>query len=91
MTEATAKGERRMLWLSLDSWNNIIVGFLALGALAAVTVGIATYVVFQLQKQETEDANEALERYKLGVAAQVAEAKSRSGKFLSRMSRMSQM
>ena len=64
-----------MSWLSLDSWNNVIVGFLALGAFSAVIVGIATYVAFQLQKQETKDVNEALERYKIGVAAQVADAK----------------
>ena len=64
------------MWgLSLDFWNNLIVGFLALGAFAAAVVGVATYVAFQLQKQEARAANEALERYKIGVAAQVEEAK----------------
>jgi len=64
------------MWgLSLDSWNNIIVGFLSLGAFAAVVVGVATYVAFQLQKQETREANDALERYKIGVAVQVEDAK----------------
>ena len=64
------------MWgLSLDSWNNLIVGFLVLGAFSAVIVGVATYVAFQLQKQETNEANAALERYKIGVAAQVADAR----------------
>lgn len=64
------------MWgLSLDSWNNFIVGFLSLGALAAAIVGVATYVAFQIQKQEARDASAALERYKIGVAAQVADAK----------------
>ena len=59
-----------MFGLSLDSWNNVIVGFLAIGASAAVIVGVATYVVFQLQKQEAKDASDALDRYKVSVAAQ---------------------
>ena len=73
--EMNARGLRRMWGLSLDFWNNIIVAFLALGAFAAVIVGVATYIAFQLQEQETQDANAALERYKIGVAAQVADAK----------------
>ena len=53
---------RRMWGFDLDSWDNIIVGFLTIGAAAALIVGVATYISFQLQKQETRDANDALER-----------------------------
>lgn len=74
-SETRANGVRRMWGLSLDSWNNVIVAFLSVGAAAAVIVGIATYIAFQLQKQESQDAHDELERYKLGVAAQVADAK----------------
>ena len=64
-----------MFGLGLDSWNNLVVVFLAIGAIAAVFVGISTYVVVQLQRAEAKDATDAFELYKLGVAAQVADAK----------------
>jgi hypothetical protein len=67
--------ERRMFGLGLDFWNNLMVGFLGIGAIAAVIVGIATYAVIRLQKAEAKDASDAYELYKLGVAAQVADAK----------------
>jgi hypothetical protein len=66
---------RRMFGLGLDSWNNLVVVFLAIGAIAAVFVGISTYAVVRLQRAEAKDANDAFELYKLGVAAQVADAK----------------
>jgi hypothetical protein len=71
-----AKLERRMWWgLSLDSWNNLIVACGAFSGAFVLLTGAATYVAFQLQKQEARDAHDALERYKLTVAAQVADAK----------------
>jgi hypothetical protein len=64
------------MWgLSLDAWNNIIVAFLGVTAAAALVVVVATYIAFQLQKLEAKQASDALERYKIGVAAQVADAK----------------
>lgn len=63
------------MWgLDLETWNNIIVGFLALGAISAVIVGVATYVSFQLQKQETASAQTALAKYQLETAGKVADA-----------------
>lgn len=70
-----SKKVRRMFGLGLDSWNNLVVVFLAIGAIAAIIVGISTYAVIRLQKVEAKDADDAFELYKLGVAAQVAEAK----------------
>ena len=52
-----------------------MVTCLGIGAFAAVVVGISTYVVIKLQALEASDARTAFEQYKLGVAAQVAEAK----------------
>lgn len=52
-----------------------MVVFLGIGAFAAIIVGISTYTVIRLQKAEAKDANDAFELYKLGVAAQVADAK----------------
>jgi hypothetical protein len=40
----------------LDSWNNLMVGGLAIAALAAVAVGVSTYVVIKLQKAEAAAA-----------------------------------
>jgi len=46
----------RMLGLSLDSWNTILVWFLGIGAVADIVVGLATFVVIKLQKLESQDA-----------------------------------
>lgn len=64
-----------MFGLGLDSWNNLVVVFLGIGAIAAIFVGISTYAVVRLQKAEAKDTNDAFELYKLGVATQVADAK----------------
>jgi len=69
-----SKKVRRMFGLGLDSWNDLVVVFLAIGAIAAIIVGISTYAVIRLQKAEAKDASDAFELYKLGVAAQVADA-----------------
>ncbi len=67
-----------MWWgLSLDSWNNLIVAFGVLSGAFVLLTGGATYIAFELQKQEAIDANVALERYELGVAAKVADAESK--------------
>jgi hypothetical protein len=77
MTENTdvSSGVRRMLGLGLDSWNNVMALALAIGAFAAVVVGVSQYIIIQLQKAEAKDAAAAFERYKIGVEAQVADAK----------------
>jgi hypothetical protein len=68
-----------MWWgLSLDSWNNLIVVFLSIGAAAAVAVGITTYIAFQLQKQEAAEAKDEFDRYKLDADKKIAEAHARA-------------
>lgn len=75
-SKANTKKEVRMWWgLSLDAWNNLIVAALALGGLIAVFGGVSTYISFQLQKQEVRDSKEALEGFKRGEDAKVADAK----------------
>jgi hypothetical protein len=64
-----------MLGFGLDTWNNFLVVFLAVAATFALLAAIATYVVIQLQKEETAAARGEFERYKLGVESQVADAK----------------
>src|SRR5690349_2390753 len=76
---AHATGVRRMWWgLSLDSWNNLIVVFLSIGAAAAVAVGITTYIAFQLQKQEAAEAKDEFDRYKVDADKKIAEAHARA-------------
>jgi hypothetical protein len=70
-----SKTVRRMFGLSLDTWNNIMLVFLGIGALAAVVVVVSTVIVIKLQRLEATDASLAFEQYKLGVAVQVADAK----------------
>ena len=41
-------------WIGIDSWNNIIVASLAFGALAAVIVGVSTYVIIRLKRQKQQ-------------------------------------
>jgi hypothetical protein len=51
-----SKRVRRMLGLGLDSWNNILLFFLAITAVAAAFVGFSTYATIQLAKQEAADS-----------------------------------
>lgn len=64
-----------MLGLDLDTWNTLMISGLILAAVAAVVIGLSTWLVIKLQKSEAINAAVEFERYKVGVAAQVAEAK----------------
>jgi hypothetical protein len=77
MTENTnfSKGVRRMLGLSLDGWNNVMLCCLAFVAIAAISVGVAQYVIIQLEKQEAAESKAEFDKYKLTVEGKVADAK----------------
>jgi len=66
---------RRMLGLDLDAWNVVMLLSLGCGALAAVAGVVSTAAVIRLQKASEQETKLEFERYKLGVAAQVADAK----------------
>jgi hypothetical protein len=70
-----SKGVRRMLGLSLDTWNNIMLSSLGIAAVAAAIVGISTYAVVQLQKQDSLEAKIEFDAYKLTVDGQVSDAR----------------
>lgn len=70
-----SKGVSRMLGLSLDTWNNIMLVSLGFAALSALAVGISTYAVIKLQKIEATESARNFDIYKTGVASEVAEAK----------------
>jgi hypothetical protein len=69
------KKVRRMLGLSLHAWESVMLAFLAVAAIAAAVVGLSTYAVVQLQKQEAADAKKDFNTYKITVEAQVEDAK----------------
>src|ERR1700747_704829 len=71
-----SKRVRRMLGLGLDSWNNVLLFFLAITAVAASFVGFSTYATIKLAKQEAADSKREFDEYKLTVEGKVAEAKS---------------
>ncbi len=70
-----SKPVRRMLGFSLDAWNSIMIGSLVIAAFAAVCVGMSTWIIVRLQKQEAIDSAKQFDKYKLGVEDRVAEAK----------------
>lgn len=55
-----------------------MVGSLAVAAFAAALVGIATYAVVQLQRQEIAASKDEFERYKLDAGQSIAEAGARA-------------
>jgi hypothetical protein len=57
-----------MLGLSIDSWNLALVGGLALGALSAAIVVVATIAVIRLQNAESAATKQEFDRYKLEAA-----------------------
>ena len=68
-----------MWWgLSLDVWNNLIVWFGLLSGGFVLLTGGATYVAFQLQKQESQDATADLTRYKADADVKISSANARA-------------
>ncbi len=64
-----------MVWgLSLDAWNNLIVAFLVAAGIFGVLATGATYIAFQLQKQEAANAANALAQYQVVASVRIADA-----------------
>lgn len=77
-TANLSMGERRMLGLDLDAWNDVMIAALAFGALAAVIVGVSTFAVIRLQKVEVQSAAAEFDRYKLDTEKKISEANARA-------------
>jgi len=75
--EIFSKRVSLMFGLSLDSWNAIMVGFLALGACAALIVVFSQWVIIRLQKTEAQEAAAVFERFKLETGKEIADANAR--------------
>src|SRR6266851_3627047 len=60
-----SRTDRRMLGLSLHGWENTMVASLALAAVFAAIVGICTYCVVQLQREEIQASKDDFEKYKI--------------------------
>jgi hypothetical protein len=74
----SSKTVRRMFGLSLDSWNSAIVVFGLLVGFFSLLAGGATYIAFQLQKQEAKAAQDDLERYKADAGTAISSANARA-------------
>jgi hypothetical protein len=72
---AFSRKERRLFGFDLHSWEQVMLVSLGFAALAAVFVVVATTAVVKLQKKEADDADKALNAYKLTVEDKVADAK----------------
>jgi hypothetical protein len=73
--ESFSKKVSRMLGFGLDSWNNVMIGSLAAGALAAVVVVLSQWVIIRLQGEEAVASAEAFARYKLETEEKITEAR----------------
>ena len=70
-----SKRVSRMWGMSLDTWNNVLLAFLAIAAFAAAVVGFSTYATIRLAKEEAAASKAEFEAYKLTVEGKVADAK----------------
>lgn len=70
-----SKSVKPMWGIGLDGWNSVQIGFLAIAAAAAIAVGVSQFVIIKLQKAAALEAEIEFNKYKLGVDAKVAEAK----------------
>ncbi len=67
--------EKPVVWgLSLDGWNNLIVAFLVAASIFGVLAAAATYIAFQLQKQEAVNAANTLAQYQVVASVKIADA-----------------
>jgi hypothetical protein len=73
-----SKKVRRMLGFDLDSWNVLMVGSLALAAIAAFAVVVSTIAVIRLQKVSELETKQEFEQYKLEAAEKISESNART-------------
>jgi hypothetical protein len=74
-TTIFSKEVRRMLGLSLHGWENVMVVALIIAGFFALIAGAATWAVVRLQRAELTESQNELDKYKLTVKGQVADAK----------------
>jgi len=72
-----SKKKSLMFGFGLDSWNNVMVWALGIGAAAALVVVLSQWVIIKLQKYEAEEQAALFERFKLETSKQIAEANAR--------------
>jgi hypothetical protein len=76
MMPAKAASKRRgMIWgLSLHGWEEVMRGSIAIVGVAGLIVGVATYFVVTLTREEASKAKAEFEEYKLDSAHKIAAA-----------------
>lgn len=71
---SVSRAVRRMFGLGLETWEHLMLASLAFAALAAVAIGLSTYVVVKLQREAARNAAIALDEYKADAGRQIAQA-----------------
>jgi hypothetical protein len=72
--EISSNRVRGMLGLPLQAWENLMVGSLAFAAFAAAVVGVSTWAVVRLQRQELTASKLEFDSYKLETGKRIADA-----------------
>lgn len=67
--------KRHMLGLELHGWENLMVISLVVAGAFALIVGVATYCVVQLQREEISRSKDEFDRYKVEASKEVAGAR----------------
>ena len=70
----------RVIWgLSLHGWDEVMRLSLALTGVFGLIVGISTYLVVTLQREEIAASREEFDRYKLEAGQRISESERRCG------------
>jgi hypothetical protein len=79
MQTMTHSESRRVIWgLSLHGWEEMMRWSLAAAGIAALIVGVSTYFVVTLQREEIAASRNEFERYKIDAAKEVQSVRSDS-------------
>jgi hypothetical protein len=76
MPATTLNKMGRMIWgLSLHGWEDVMRGSLAVVGVFGLLVGLSTFFVVTLQREEIVESKNEMDSYKLTVESKVADAK----------------
>jgi len=75
ISPTTFEGMKRMLGLDLHAWEAVMVWSLAIVAFGAVAVGISTFLVVKLQREQAKTTADAFSKYKVDAGLEIEQAK----------------
>lgn len=75
ISPTTSEGMKKMLGLDLHTWEAVMVWSLAIAAFGAVAVGVSTFLVVNLQREQAETTADAFSKYKVDAGLEIEQAK----------------